>query len=477
MAPLTAADTVTSLRPTEDQFCPEESYQDCDSETLEDLEDQADLELADDQAQEELDNLVDEAERLFPPARITEMVKRLRQFGLVAFMREHLTPQLDVRSLLIALGVLLPQSLRTPETPREFLISVLKTALHRLLQRRHKIEDLNTIDDALSLLRSSDKTIVLSGAGISTSCGIPDFRSTNGIYARLRDSGEYDLDDPSDMFDKEVFLYRPEVFYSFARDIYPSNFTPSPCHRFIRLLEERGTLLRNYSQNIDTLEQAVGIQKVLNCHGSFSTASCVTCSYQTTGATIKEDVFAKRVPPCAMCAKRSFASHGIKRKRHRKSGHNEEESDTDDGDGTRRTGILKPDITFFGEKLSDDFDKCLLADRSQVSLLLVMGTSLKVAPVSSVVGHLPHSCPVILINRTPIVHVGIDIMLLGDGDFIVAWLCDRLTWDLPKPKPDVTVVGIDSAALDASQDSKTDNNKAQVQDVKSFVPQRHHKHR
>ena len=75
------------------------------------------------------------------------------------------------------------------------------------------------------------------------------------------------------LFDKDIFMYKPEVFYSFAKDIYPSNFKPSASHRFIRLLEERGQLLRNYTQNIDTLEQAAGIKSVLNCHGSFATVS------------------------------------------------------------------------------------------------------------------------------------------------------------------------------------------------------------
>ena len=55
---------------------------------------------------------------------------------------------------------------------------------------------------------------------------------------------------------------------SFAKQIYPSNFVPSPCHRWIRLLEDRGQLLRNYTQNIDTLESLAGVDKVLQCHGT-----------------------------------------------------------------------------------------------------------------------------------------------------------------------------------------------------------------
>lgn len=108
--------------------------------------------------------------------------------------------------------------------------------------------------------------MVLTGAGVSVSCGIPDFRSKDGIYSRL---SEFELDDPQQMFDLDFFRERPEIFYSFAREIFPSNFTPSPSHYFIKLLEDHGKLLRNYTQNIDTLEQKAGIHSVLQCHGMF----------------------------------------------------------------------------------------------------------------------------------------------------------------------------------------------------------------
>lgn len=434
------------------------NIQDCDSEVLDALEDEAEDE---DEDEAELDRLVDEAALEFPADRVVVMIKQLKQIGLVQFLALYAkdASSSSIQKLLIALGVLLPRSLRTSTVPHSVLLSLLKAALHRLIQRREKLTQYNSPEDVLTLLRNSSNTIVLSGAGISTACGLPDFRSKDGIYARLRDSGTYALDDPSDMFDKDIFTYTPEIFYSFAREIYPSNFTPSLSHRFIRLLEERGSLLRNYTQNIDTLEQAAGIHKVLNCHGSFATASCITCSYKTVGASIKDDIFAQRVPACPECAKRKRSganASGSKKKRRvdgaagsRRRGDSSDEDDDENDDG-RRSSILKPDITFFGEKLSDDFDRCLLADRSSASLLLIIGTSLKVAPVSSVVGHLPHSCPVILINRTPVVHVGIDVMLLGDSDKVVRWLCRRLGWEIPPPKPDKSVVGDQSAAAAAA---------------------------
>lgn len=70
-----------------------------------------------------------------------------------------------------------------------------------------------------------------------------------------------------------------------------------------------------------------------------------------------------------------------------------------------------------------------------MDLIIVVGTSLKVAPVSELVGHMPHSCPVILINRTPVLHEGVDLQLLGDADVVVRYLLKRLEWKLPPPAP------------------------------------------
>jgi NAD-dependent histone deacetylase SIR2 len=70
----------------------------------------------------------------------------------------------------------------------------------------------NTVQDAIDLLRKSKRIIVLSGAGISTSCGIPDFRSADGLYAGLQREGRFELDDPQQMFDIRYFVEHPEVF-------------------------------------------------------------------------------------------------------------------------------------------------------------------------------------------------------------------------------------------------------------------------
>lgn len=70
------------------------------------------------------------------------------------------------------------------------------------------------------------------------------------------------------MFDINYFAQDPRPFYKFAREIYPGQFEPSLCHRFIKMLDKQKKLLRNYSQNIDTLEHAAGIENVIECHGT-----------------------------------------------------------------------------------------------------------------------------------------------------------------------------------------------------------------
>lgn len=145
----------------------------------------------------------------------------------------------------------------------------------------------------------------------------------------------------------------------------------------------------------------------------------------------------------------------------------DDESDEDDEEdrwGGGEPGIMKPDITFFGQALESDFDECLFRDREEVDLLVIIGTSLKVAPVSEVLSmsrfststadmtsaHIPHSVPQIFINLTPVSHVQPDvwlssshltsadrlvdqICLLGDADTIVTYLSHGLGWEIPPP--------------------------------------------
>jgi len=164
-------------------------------------------------------------------------------------------------------------------------------------RRRPERTPVTSIDEVVDLIRGASSVLILTGAGVSTSCGIPDFRSENGIYARLK-TDYPTLPDPQSMFDMKYFKRDQKPFFDFAAEIWPGNFRPAPSHHFIAQVEAHSKLLRNYTQNIDTLEQVAGISRVIQCHGSFSTASCLVCKHRVPSSEIETDVKAKRIPIC-----------------------------------------------------------------------------------------------------------------------------------------------------------------------------------
>ncbi|XP_076360653.1 NAD-dependent protein deacetylase sirtuin-1-like [Tachypleus tridentatus] len=313
--------------------------------------------------------------------------------GPVTWVQQQIIQGIDPRTIL---EELFPQtsfisSHLDPLTLWKIIVSVLNEP-----PRRTKLPHINTLDDVVNLIQTSQNIMILTGAGVSVSCGIPDFRSRNGIYARLsKDFPE--LPDPQAMFDIHYFRKDPRPFFKFAKEIYPGQFKPSASHKFIRLIEDHGKLLRNYTQNIDTLEHTAGIRKAVTCHGSFATATCTKCGYNVDSTFIKEDIFNQRIPRCPKCLKV--------------------------GDGL---AIMKPDIVFFGEGLSNEFHQMMAKDKDQCDLLIVMGSSLKVRPVALIPSSIPPEVPQILINRERLKHLTFDVELLGDCDVIIQELCQRL---------------------------------------------------
>ncbi|XP_059676886.1 NAD-dependent protein deacetylase sirtuin-1 isoform X2 [Gavia stellata] len=198
------------------------------------------------------------------------------------------------------------------------------------------------------------------------------------------------------MFDIEYFRKDPRPFFKFAKEIYPGQFQPSLCHKFIALMDKEGKLLRNYTQNIDTLEQVAGIQRIIQCHGSFATASCLICKYKVDCEVVRGDIFNQVVPRCPRCPP------------------------------DEPLAIMKPDIVFFGENLPEQFHRAMKYDKNEVDLLIVIGSSLKVRPVALIPSSIPHEVPQILINREPLPHLHFDVELLGDCDVIINELCQRL---------------------------------------------------
>ncbi|KAL4977533.1 hypothetical protein BDW66DRAFT_158881 [Aspergillus desertorum] len=342
-----------------------------------------------------------------------EFRKRLHEVGKAQFVEETIARDtVTAKKLCTAFGILPPSFL--DGAPDEAYHPLLAIAISREFARRQKLPQYNSVDDAVKLLKESKNIIVLTGAGISTSLGIPDFRSKDtGLYSKMEDLG---LNDPQEVFDIRVFREDPSIFFSIAKDILPTEKKYSPTHGFIRLLQDKGKLLTNYTQNIDNIEANAGVlpRNIVQCHGSFATATCVKCQYKVAGDELYDDIKKGVVPECAECRKRiaedSQKPQGQKRKRNSTGAHKDRSKSGEDGSDEEdyeipTPGVMKslaqPDITFFGEDLPDEFGRRLLHhDRDKADLVIVIGTSLKVAPVAEVPGVLPPHIPQIYISRT-----------------------------------------------------------------------------
>jgi hypothetical protein len=212
----------------------------------------------------------------------------------VVWVHEQIENGINPMSVLINI---LPPNVALPEGLSDLTLWRIVIEILSDMPKRTKLPHINTLHDVISLLKSCRNIVVVSGAGISVSCGIPDFRSKDGVYARL--AVDYpDLPNPQAMFDIQYFSLNPKPFFKFASEIWPGQFSPSPSHHFIKQMEDRQCLLRNYTQNIDTLEKVCGIRNVIQCHGSFSTATCRMCGHKVDSDTIKEDIMKQVIPVC-----------------------------------------------------------------------------------------------------------------------------------------------------------------------------------
>ncbi|XP_060114264.1 NAD-dependent protein deacetylase sirtuin-2 [Heteronotia binoei] len=245
------------------------------------------------------------------------------------------------------------------------------------------------------------KVVCMVGAGISTAAGIPDFRSPGtGLYANLQ---QYNLPYPEAIFEISYFKKHPEPFFALARELYPGQFKPTVCHYFIRLLKEKGLLLRCYTQNIDTLERVAGLgeEDLVEAHGTFFTSHCTSslCRKSYSLDWMKDKIFSSLIPKCEKCQ-----------------------------------SVVKPDIVFFGENLPSRFFSLMQSDFRNVDLLIILGTSLQVQPFASLVGRVPTNTPRLLINKEKTGESDPLMSLMGFGcgmDFDsekayrdVAWLGD-----------------------------------------------------
>jgi NAD-dependent deacetylase len=204
---------------------------------------------------------------------------------------------------------------------------------------------------AAELIRTSKGVVILTGAGVSTDSGIPDFRSPG--------SGLWEKIDPMEALSSEVLYNSPKTFYSLGFNIITSmtDAVPNKAHYLIAKLEELGLADIVVTQNIDGLHQKAGSRKVYEVHGTTTTCSCDNCGEKYDTALIRKRVEAGEVPPRCRCR-----------------------------------GIIRPDVVLFGDMLPE----CFYESIEQVEnseLLLVIGSSLSVSPVN----HLADICKRLLI--------------------------------------------------------------------------------
>lgn len=216
---------------------------------------------------------------------------------------------------------------------------------------------LEDIKKTARLIRNSNKTMVLTGAGISTESGIPDFRSPNtGLWENM---------DPMEALSTSVLYNNPQKFYKEGFNILLSmtNAEPNKAHFALAEMEKLGYIKGIITQNIDNLHYKAGSHYILEVHGNTREGSCLNCSNVVDLKVLKFKVDNDEVPPkCDNCG-----------------------------------GTLRPDVVFFGDMLPEEFN-IAVREVETSDLLVVIGSSLMVAPVN----YLPQMAKkLIIINMGP----------------------------------------------------------------------------
>ncbi len=196
------------------------------------------------------------------------------------------------------------------------------------------------IEKAVALFQQARHAVALTGAGISTPSGIPDFRSpTSGLWDRV---------DPMDVASLSGFMRRPEAFYEWVQSLAQLALRAAPnlAHYALAHLGQYGPLRSVITQNVDTLHLRAGSQHVFEVHGHFREATCLRCRKVYPGANLMEQFLASRqAPRCAACG-----------------------------------GVLKPNVVLFGEQLPAGVILAAESEARACGLVLGAGSSLEVAP-------------------------------------------------------------------------------------------------
>jgi len=203
-------------------------------------------------------------------------------------------------------------------------------------------------------VQESRRIVFFGGAGVSTESGIPDFRSTDGLYSQ---SFDYP---PERIISHSFYLQNPSYFFRFYREkMLPLGFSPNITHKTLFRWEQEGKLTAVVTQNIDGLHQLAGSQRVYELHGSSLRNYCADCGRFYPAEFVKNST---DVPRC------------------------------DCG------GIVKPDVVLYEEPLNTKtVEKCISAIQN-ADLLIVAGTSLTVYPAAGLVEYYTGN-RLVLINR------------------------------------------------------------------------------
>ena len=190
-------------------------------------------------------------------------------------------------------------------------------------------------------LKNSKYCVVLTGAGVSTLSGIQDFRGKNGLYKSA---------DAEKIFDINYFMKDPLFYYQNSKNlIYDlDDKQPSIVHTELARLEKMGIVKAVITQNIDLLHQKGGCENVIEVHGSPSVHRCLSCGRKMEYGKVCGIVKEGRFPVCEECG-----------------------------------GIVKPDVTFFGEMLPEKALEKAMDETAKADLAIVLGSSLLVQPAAS----------------------------------------------------------------------------------------------
>jgi NAD-dependent deacetylase len=200
----------------------------------------------------------------------------------------------------------------------------------------------SSVTRAATLLREARHAIALTGAGISTPSGIPDFRSPG--------SGLWENANPFVVASAIGFRVKPKAFYDWVRPLAAKTLAaePNPAHRTLAELEARGMLSAVITQNIDGLHQKAGSREVFELHGHIRESGCLGCQKTVATDTLIETFLTSgEVPRCDDCG-----------------------------------GIMKPRVVLFGEQLPRDAVDAAVAHVRRTDLIVVVGSSLETVPVA-----------------------------------------------------------------------------------------------